>query len=117
MTRFFTVVVVGLCGDRYIPSSYRPSCASVVQVAWQAYMSSVSYDAPHRATKTLDAPEAPLLVRGGQGNNRDLASAPASGLRSAGERAASVAVAPNRRRATGRYAYTPTSRDGGKPER
>ncbi|CAM9471059.1 unnamed protein product, partial [Scytosiphon promiscuus] len=32
---------------RFIPSSYRPSFASVVQVAWQAYMSSVSYDSPH----------------------------------------------------------------------
>ncbi|CAN0003722.1 unnamed protein product [Ectocarpus sp. 6 AP-2014] len=32
---------------RFIPSSYRPSFASMVQVAWQAYLSSVSYDSPH----------------------------------------------------------------------
>lgn len=31
---------------RFIPSSYRPSCASLVCVAWQTYLSSVSFD-PH----------------------------------------------------------------------
>lgn len=32
--------------NRFIPSSYRPSCASVVQVAWQTYLSTVNFD-PH----------------------------------------------------------------------
>ncbi|CAM9706354.1 unnamed protein product, partial [Sphacelaria rigidula] len=31
---------------RYIPSSYRPSCASFVSVAWQTYLSYVSFN-PH----------------------------------------------------------------------
>eukprot|EP00903_Cladosiphon_okamuranus_P012454 g11663.t1 len=57
---------------RFIPSSYRPSFASLVQVAWQAYMSSVSYDNPHHhanpspAKATIKAGNsAGVLVRGG----------------------------------------------------
>ena len=55
---------------RLIPSSYRPSFASVVQVAWQTYLSSVSYDRPkHSAIQALSEGK-PASVRGGAVEDR-----------------------------------------------
>lgn len=53
---------------RFIPSSYRPSFASLVQVAWQAYMSRVSYDNPSPTKATTQAANSGgVSVRGGGG--------------------------------------------------
>lgn len=53
---------------RFIPSSYRPSFASVVQVAWQAYMSRVSYDNPHHhASPSHQPPITATIEAGGSG--------------------------------------------------
>ncbi|CAN0046810.1 unnamed protein product [Pylaiella littoralis] len=50
---------------RFIPSSYRPSFASMVQVAWQAYMSSVSYDSPHHSSSPSPSQHQTLANRAG----------------------------------------------------
>lgn len=123
---------------RFIPSSYRPSFASLVQVAWQAYMSSVSYDNPHHhanpstAKATIKAGNSDgVLVRGGGGGVGGTDGVAANGTGEDGVRTGGgegmipspglpVAVAAINggtarrtvmvdRRSTGRYAYTSTS--------
>lgn len=64
----FYALVSGLW--RLIPSTYRPSFASVVQVAWQTYLSRVSYDRPkHSAIQALSEGK-PASVRGGAVEDR-----------------------------------------------
>lgn len=111
--------------NRFIPSSYRPSCASIVQVAWQTYLSTVNFD-PHsipaissetREMSASTTAKASQAVRGGgKGNEGMVMMTPATDT-------ASVLPYPSlnrlsddnrplsgisyRRHMTTRYAYRP----------
>lgn len=106
----FVLPLSATYNGRLIPSSYRPSFASVVQVAWQAYMSSVSYDKQHLAIRETHDGDTPVSVRGGavEGQRVEgLHEPPSPGI-------SEPPLPPNRprlslsgRRVTGRYAYRP----------
>lgn len=116
---------------RFIPSSYRPSCASMVQLVWQTYLSSVTFN-PHAAGATSPTSAAVTVsttagaaqgVRGGwegvgtiptsilsDNASVSIPSLPSSSS-TEGDRAA---LGARYRRRTTRYAYQPGASGGKK---
>lgn len=104
--------------NRLVPSSYRPLCASLVQVAWQAYLSSVSFDVDMPCVTHSETADALTLggashaARSGQGTRDTPTPSSDASMVSllaslASDRGKASSTHKLQRHATSRYAYRP----------